>query len=157
MKPDTAMHTILVTGACVAGGLLSGPTLGAAAPNLSPTDLKAVLAAAGLTERNGQWLDACDRPTEPQVDVMDLNGDGKPEVFVSVSGTCYGNTGVNLSLLIQDKQGRWQDNFGFPGVYRLLGTRHRGYPDIEIGGPGFCFPVWRWNGSRYNIFKRCER
>jgi hypothetical protein len=37
-----------------------------------------------------------------------------------------------------------------------------GWPDIEMGGPGFCFPVWRWNGKAYalNRFeyegKRCK-
>lgn len=157
MRKDQIVHSILATGACVAGWLLAAPALGAGAPNLSAADLKAVYAAAGLAERNGQLLDACEQPTQPQVDVVDLNGDGKPEVFVSVSGSCYGNTGVNLSLLIRDRPGRWKDNFGFPGIYKLLPTRHLGYPDIEIGGPGFCFPVWRWNGSHYRIFKRCAR
>ena len=47
--------------------------------------------------------------------------------------------------------------FGFPGEYKVLATRHRGYPDIEIPGPGTCFPVWRWNGSAYAIHKRCAR
>ena len=33
----------------------------------------------------------------------------------------------------------------------------------QMGGPGFCFPVWRWNGKAYalNRFeyegKRCKR
>jgi hypothetical protein len=26
-----------------------------------------------------------------------------------------------------------------------------GWPDIEVGGPGFCFPVLRWNGSAYKF------
>lgn len=148
---------ILGASLCAAGLLIPFAAASATPDRLSAADLKAVYAAAGLTERHGQVLDACDQPTEPQVDVVDLNGDGNPEVFVSVGGLCYGNTGVNLSLLIRDKQGQWHDNFGFPGIYKVLGTRHLGYPDIEIGGPGFCFPVWRWNGSRYRIFKRCKR
>ena len=24
-----------------------------------------------------------------------------------------------------------------------------GWPDISLGGPGFCFPVVRWNGKAY--------
>jgi hypothetical protein len=37
-----------------------------------------------------------------------------------------------------------------------------GWPDIEIGGPGFCFPVERWNGKQYVLHryeyegKRCR-
>ena len=26
-----------------------------------------------------------------------------------------------------------------------------GYPDIEVGGPGTCFPVERWNGKSYRL------
>jgi hypothetical protein len=37
-----------------------------------------------------------------------------------------------------------------------------GWPDIQLGGPGFCFAVMRWNGKGYalNRFeyegKRCK-
>jgi hypothetical protein len=24
-----------------------------------------------------------------------------------------------------------------------------GWPDLSLGGPGFCFPVLRWNGKAY--------
>lgn len=119
-------------------------------------ELKEIYSAAGLTERNGKILDACDRPTTPEIDVKDLNADGTPEVFVHVPSLCYGHSG-NLSLLILDKKGNWKDNFGFTGVYRILETKSMGYPDIEIGGPGSCFPVWRWNGKAYAIHKRCDR
>ncbi len=29
-------------------------------------------------------------------------------------------------------------------------TKH-GWPDIENGGPGFCFAVYRWNGQKYDV------
>jgi hypothetical protein len=37
-----------------------------------------------------------------------------------------------------------------------------GWPDISVGGPGFCFPVQRWNGKAYELNrfeyegKRCK-
>jgi len=37
-----------------------------------------------------------------------------------------------------------------------------GWPDILVGGPGFCFPVERWNGKAYELHrfeyegKRCK-
>jgi hypothetical protein len=35
-------------------------------------------------------------------------------------------------------------------VPRFLATRGKdGWPDLEVGGPGFCFPVQRWNGRAY--------
>jgi hypothetical protein len=30
-----------------------------------------------------------------------------------------------------------------------------GWPDISVGGPGFCFPVMRWNGRAY-VRRRME-
>ena len=33
---------------------------------------------------------------EPQVDVVDLNGDGGPEGFVQVNSFCYGMAGSQL-------------------------------------------------------------
>jgi hypothetical protein len=144
--------------AIVAGLLFAAPAQSRELPKLPPAEMIAVYKAAGLTERGGKILDACKQPVEPQVDVVDLNGDGQPEVFVQVNSSCYGMAGGELSLLIKDKQGRWQSNLGFPaGGYKLLSTKNKGYPDIEIGGPGFCFPVWRWNGRAYAIHKRCDR
>lgn len=141
----------------MAGLFFSLPTFGSEATKLSPTEIKSIYVTAGLTERKGKIFDACEQPIQPEIEVKDLNGDGKPEVFVMVTGSCYGVTGVNLSLLIKDKHGNWKDNFGFPGTYKLLTTKNLGYPDIEILGPGFCFPVWRWNGNEYAIHKRCDR
>jgi len=93
---------------------------------------------------------------EYDAEVVDLNGDGRPEVFTQVFGSYWGGaTGVQMNLYIKRKKGPWEPQFGFPGVYNVLKTRHRGYPDIEIGGPGFCFPVWRWNGRRYAPYKGC--
>jgi len=133
-------------------------TVSARALELSSADKKAVYQAAGLTARNGHWRDACDQPTQPETDVVDLNGDGTPEVFVLVAGLCSGGAGASLSLLIKDKDARWTPHLGFPvGGYKILPTKHKGYPDIEIYGPGSCFPVWRWNGKQYDIHKRCAR
>jgi hypothetical protein len=92
------------------------------------------------------------------VDVIDLNGDRVPDFILLRNSLCYGMAGGELSLLIKDKRGRWYSNLGFPaGGYKLLAAKNKGYPDIEIGGPGMCFPVWRWNGSGYAIYIGCDR
>lgn len=125
---------------------------------LTPSELTVIYTIAGLTERGGIFLDDCDQPVQPDTDVVDLNKDGQPEVFVQVRSSCYGTAGAQLTLLIKDKMGHWQSNLGFPAEsYKLLETKSRGYPDIEIGGPGFCFPLWRWNGNQYAVSKRCDR
>jgi hypothetical protein len=85
-----------------------------------------------------------------QVWAEDLNGDGRPEVFVSLGSTCmFGNAGTGLFLFTGDGGGRWKlHNLG-AGVVVVQATRHQGYADLMIGGPGFCQPVQRWDGSTY--------
>lgn len=148
----------LVCWVLVAGVLVAATARAGTLPKLTAAELQVVYKAAHLTVRAGTVLDDCDKPVEPTVDVIDLNGDGQPEVFVLLQSACYGNAGGELTLLIKDKQGLWQPNLGFPaGGYTLLETKNQGYPDIEIGVSGTCSPVWRWNGKAYDIHKRCDR
>ena len=38
------------------------------------------------------------------------------------------------------------------GIPMFLAERGaENYPDIEVGGPGACFPVERWNGQSYRL------
>ncbi len=157
MQRDALHSRRVATGVKAVGLLLAAAAHAGEAAKLPPAEMAAVFNAAELGQRDGKVLDACGRPVEPRVDVIDLNGDGQPEVFVLVQSSCYGMAGAELSLLIKDKQGRWQRNLGFPaGDYKLLDTKSHGYPDIEIGGPGFCSPVWRCNGKEYDLHKRCD-
>ena len=48
----------------------------------------------------------------------------------------------------------YEMNFGFPGMAPdVLTTMNKGYPDLLVGGPGFEFPVFRWNGKIYDNYK----
>ena len=40
-------------------------------------------------------------------------------------------------------------NTGLPQFLKTQGAQ--GWPDISVGGPGFCFPVQRWNGREYKL------
>ncbi|MBN9426015.1 MAG: hypothetical protein J0H09_05860 [Burkholderiales bacterium] len=127
-------------------------------PPLTAAERRALLQAAGMKEQKGQWLNGCGHRVEPELDVVDLNDDGRAEVFITDDDACYGSVGSMLTLMIRDRSGRWRVNLGFPASgYRVLKTGQHGYPDIEIEGPGACFPVWRWNGREYDIHKRCRR
>ena len=139
-------------------------------PTLSPTDQAAAFKAAGFSQRGGQWRSPCDDPGTPGYtpgsieQVADLNGDGRPEAIVTEgSSFCYGMTGQSYTLVSQQADGRWKRMATGIGIPIFLETRGaKGWPDLQIGGPGFCFPVERWNGREYrhNRFeyegKRCK-
>lgn len=130
--------------------------LALAAPmKLSPADEAAAFAAAGFKKSGGQWRQ-CDDPTPTYSpgaiqEVRDLNGDGRPEALITEGGTyCFGHTGAGFSLVSKQANGRWKLLTGGTGMVDFLPSKGvGGWPDIQVGGPGFCFPVIRWNGKTY--------
>jgi len=95
--------------------------------------------------------DSKDYPFTATVFPVDMNKDGKEEVFVHF-GNSYtsGNTGSSIALFIKNSSGIYQNHLGFPGtIPYALTTVNQGYPDLLIGGPGFEYPVLRWNGKTY--------
>ncbi len=158
----------VVTGASTSPAAPSAPVVdpsaaavtAATAPDgssgLSAVETSAAFQAAGFKQRGNEWR-ACDDPGTPgyspgSIDkVADLNGDGRPEVvIIEGSAYCYGNAGQSYSLLSQQADARWKLMGSGTGMLEVLGTKGRdGWPDLSIGGPGFCFPVLRWNGREY--------
>jgi hypothetical protein len=143
---------IALTCACLpAMALAQGTTL-------APADQAAAFTAAGFTRADGQWR-ACDDPgTASYVagaieQVADLNGDGRPEAIISEhSGYCYGMQGSGYMLVSQQPDRTWKLVTSGSGILIPLDTRSaEGWRDLQIGGPGFCFAVERWNGSEYRL------
>jgi len=138
---------------------------------LSAADHVAVFKAAEAVQRKGKWV-ICDPPADSGApvsealieQVRDLNGDGRPEAVVIDGGIyCYGHAGVGFQLLSKQTGGAWRVMTGGAGMLEILKTQGvGGWPDISIGGPGFCFPVQRWNGKAYTLNryeyegKRCK-
>ena len=85
----------------------------------------------------------------------DLNKDCKEKVFINFANTyTSGNTGSSIILFIKNATGVYEMNLGFPGMIPdVLTTINKGYPDLVVGGPGFEFPVFRWNGKIYDNYK----
>ena len=95
--------------------------------------------------------DSKDYPFTATVYPVDMNKDGKEEIFVQF-GNSYtsGITGTSIALFIKNSSGVYKNHLGFPGTLPdALATVSQGYPDLLIGGPGFEFPVLRWNGKTY--------
>lgn len=138
------------------------PTAALAAPpsKLSPADEAAAFRAAGFARVGTQWQ-ACGDPGTLSYSpgaiesVADLNGDGRPEAIVTEGGTyCFGMTGQGYTIVSKQADGRWKRIAGGIGMVAVLATKGvGGWPDLEIGGPGFCFPVLRWNGRAYVLHR----
>jgi hypothetical protein len=98
----------------------------------------------------------CGQPAGATVAFSDWNHDGKTEVLILFGNSCTsGMAGSSAVLLIRSPKGGYSTNLGFPaGAVDTLPTRNLGYPDLLIGGPGFCFPVWRWNGREYDYLRQ---
>lgn len=150
--------------------LLACPAFAADQP--SPAERAAIFKAAGFVQRGSDWRSRdCEglegaSYTPGSVDIYtDLNGDGRADAVISEgSGICYGITGTHFWLLSKQSTGSWTVMLSGLGIAEPLRTMGAGgWPDILVGGPGFCFPVYRWNGTAYarNRFeyegKKCNR
>ncbi len=130
----------------------------AGATSLPAADEAAAFKAAGFTRRGGAWR-SCDAPAGASAtpgsieQSADLNGDGLPEAVITEGGTyCYGNTGQGFWLVSKLANGSWKVMTSGTGIPEFLGTKGvDGWPDVSVGGPGFCFPVERWNGREYKL------
>ncbi|MEO6715796.1 MAG: hypothetical protein ABIM50_00900 [Novosphingobium sp.] len=123
---------------------------------LTTADQAAAFRAAGFNLVGRQWK-ACGDPgtdsyTPGAIEVLrDIDGDGLPDAVITEGSTsCFGMTGTGFSLVSKRANGSWRLIHESQGIATILPRRAaRGWPDIEIGGPGFCFPVVRWNGRAY--------
>jgi hypothetical protein len=134
------------------------PAAKSAVTTLQPADEAAAFKAAGFTRRGNAWRSRCDDPTPSYTpgrieEVADVNGDGLPDAVLSEGGTyCYGHTGQGYWIVSKLATGGWRVMTSGTGIPEFLRTKGAdGWPDISVGGPGFCFPVERWNGKAYKL------
>lgn len=158
MKPIVAVLSFALFQAAPAG-----------AATLPPADEAAAFKAAGFKQHGKQWK-SCKDSSASYVPgaietVQDLNGDGLPEAIITEGSTgCFGDTGVGYTLVSKQPNGSWKVMTHGIGILLVQRTKGKdGWPDLEIGGPGFCFPIERWNGSDYKVVgkqydgKPCKR
>lgn len=126
-------------------------------PRLSPADETAAFRAAGFRRVGRGWQNCAEGSDSPSYSpgmvetVRDIDGDGQPDAIIVEGGAmCYGMTGQSFWLVSKQANGSWRLITSDIGIPTILPRRAAtGWPDIEIGGPGFCFPVQRWNGRSY--------
>jgi hypothetical protein len=135
---------------------LCAPAL-CATNKLTAADEAPAFMAAGFSLKGNQWR-ACDDPTPTYIpgaiqELRDINGDANLEAVITEGGSfCYGNTGAGYGLVSKQADGDWKLITTGTGILSFLTTTGVGsWPDIQIGRPGFCFPVERWNGSQYTL------
>ncbi|MEP7350495.1 MAG: hypothetical protein ABI668_11185 [Sphingorhabdus sp.] len=136
-------------------------------PVISKAEQTKIFTAIGAVRRGKKWVRCVDdaNASEAVIEVYrDINGDGRPEaVVVDSSSYCYGFTGAGYALVSRNAAGIWKTIDSGIGMIDFLKTKGvGGWPDMSIGGPGFCFPVLRWNGKAYVLHrheyegKRCK-
>lgn len=83
--------------------------------------------------------------------IVDLNEDDIPEVFVISGNSCTsGYTGSTINLFVKGNDGKYREQLGFPAFdFEILERRNEGFPDLTFGGPGFCQGVWVWDNGGY--------
>ncbi|XLZ71026.1 hypothetical protein ABT364_03410 [Massilia sp. SR12] len=140
--------------------LALGQAAWAGAATLPPAEQAAAFKAAGFTQHGSQWR-ACEDPSTSYVpgaidQVADLNGDGRPEAVITEGGSfCFGQAGTGYALVSKQVDGSWRLMARGTGMLTVLSSKGMdGWPDLEIGGPGFCFPVERWNGKSYKFHRK---
>jgi hypothetical protein len=148
---------VLLAGACLGAVVVASSIAVAAAPAPSAAESAAIFKAAGFKAKGAKYT-RCEEDTAPShtpgsIELQDLNGDGTAEAWVRESSTfCYGNTAEAFVLLGKDAKGAWIVLLDEVGIALLLQTKHNGWFDIEVGGPGMGpFPVYRYSGKKYAL------
>jgi hypothetical protein len=121
---------------------------------LDAADQAAAFKAAGFKKQGSTWRNCDDRSASGSIErVADFNGDGLPDAVLVEGGTaCYGMTAQAFWLVSKRADGSWKLMTGGTGIAEFLKTKGvDGWPDVSIGGPGFCFPIARWNGKEYKL------
>lgn len=130
-------------------------SLAADAPKPTKEESAAIFKAAGFKAKGDKYVRCEDDTTASAmpgfIELDDLNGDGKNEAFVRESSLfCYGNTAEAFVLVGQGADGKWTILLDEVGMALTKDTKHKGWKDIEVGGPGAGpFPVFQYNGKVY--------
>ncbi len=121
-------------------------------------DKEAAFEAAGLDEQKRLSRIRKDPNLRINFKTNDFNEDGLPDaLIIETSSFFHGNTGFEFRLVSKQEDGSWRlmlKNKGYPKILETQGVD--GWPDIKVGLPGLCAPVFRWDGLEYERIKSCR-
>lgn len=157
-SPDGVGVYLPATTAAASAPVVAPPAAGPAPTTLAtltPADRTAIFTAAGAKRFGKVWKMCEEEPSASATieKLWDANGDGRPEALITESGTfCWGRDEAGFALITRTPDGRWSRLEGGQGIAEFKPPKGvDGWPDLEIGGPGFCFPVSRWNGKEFAL------
>jgi hypothetical protein len=80
---------------------------------------------------------------------LDLNKDGIEEVYVAELSTFFGPAATAFTIFTKYLTGNYHEVISVSGDPRIVSTTTSGFANIIVGGPGFEFPIWKFNGKTY--------
>lgn len=116
-------------------------------------DAVELAASLGLKVKGGQVINACDEAVTPMLTPVELGGAvGTAQLLVIPGGpntvSCYGDNPGDMHLLMADGAG-WRSVFNGGGFIMVLPDTRNDVHDFALGGPGFSFPVFQWDGVSF--------
>lgn len=142
---------VMTLGACDAADIEDAST---SASSIGAEQLQLLFASIKLsTTPDGKVINGCDEPITPEVQSLNLGAALPDIVLVIMTGGdtapgCYGAAGEEFTLVLSE-QDDFSMLFSSPGYYMPLTTQHEGVYDFAIGGPGFEYPVYQWDGAEF--------
>ncbi|MES1199367.1 MAG: hypothetical protein ABUS48_05230 [Pseudomonadota bacterium] len=128
-------------------------------PAVTMNDRMAALHAINMPpDGRMRVMNACDERVAPQFLPANIGGPVGTALVVVVGGgensaTCYGD-GPGLLFVLKREGANFRVIFQGQGFLSILPSTHSGAHDLSIGGPGFTFPVYTWNGHEYTLSAR---
>lgn len=113
-------------------------------------DEAAALSEMGFHKQGADYVDeACSQPVQAQFSSVDIGGEFGEVMQVIAGGPCFGAAGA-MTALVDFVGGKANVVFSdlCYGV-TVLPEANAGVHDIQLGVPGFEYPVMRWDGKAY--------
>ena len=126
---------------------------------LPAADRGALLRALHLTaDARGRVTNDCGEKVTPRILPANVGGAvGVAQLVIVPNGaeqaTCYGDNPGAMTLMKREGAS-WRAIFSGGGYIAIMTAQHGGVHDIALGGPGFSFPVYQWDGTKYAATRR---